>query len=67
MGTKNRLGWLYERDKVQKALSDVRTAKANVTTMQGIVTTSVISRSSSGILKKTGASQCISNLVRLRV
>ena len=55
MGTKDRLGWLYERDKVQKALSDVRTAKANVTTTLGVVTTSVISRSSSSILKKTGA------------
>lgn len=55
MGTKDRLGWLYEQDKVQKALSDVRTAKANVTTMLGVVTTSVISRISFSILKKTGA------------
>ncbi|KAG8531764.1 uncharacterized protein KY384_003400 [Bacidia gigantensis] len=40
MGTKDKLGWLYEQDKVQKALLDVQKAKSNVTTMLGIVTTS---------------------------
>ena len=52
MGTKDRLGWLYEQDKVQKALTDVRTAKASVTAMLGVVTTSVSSPISSDILKK---------------
>lgn len=42
MGTRDRMGWLYEQDRVQKALTDVRTAKANVTAMLGVVTTSVI-------------------------
>ena len=39
MGTKNKLGWLYEQDKVQKALGDVHTARENITTMLGVVTT----------------------------
>ena len=49
MGSKDRLGWLYEQDKVQKALTDVRTAKASVTAMLGVVTTSVSSPVSSNI------------------
>ena len=39
MGTKNKLGWLYEQDKVQRAMSDVRAAKENVNTMLGVATT----------------------------
>ena len=43
MGTRDRLGWLYEQDRVQKALTDVRTAKENVTAMLGVANASVIS------------------------
>lgn len=39
MGTRDRFGWLYEQDKVQKALKDVRAAREKVTTMLGVVTT----------------------------
>ena len=38
MGTRDRFGWLYEQDKVQKALCDVRAAREKVTTMLGVVT-----------------------------
>ena len=50
MGTKDRLGWLYEQDRVQKALNDVRTARTSVTAMLGVVTTSVLSPSSFCVL-----------------
>lgn len=55
MGTRDRLGWLYEQDRVQKALTDVRTAKANVTAMLGVATTSVISPIPSSFVSISGA------------
>ncbi len=39
MGTRDRFGWLYEQDKIQKALNDVRAAREKVTMMLGVVTT----------------------------
>lgn len=55
MGTRDRMGWLYEQDRVQKALTDVRTAKENVTAMLGVVTTSVISLILSNVMSIPGA------------
>lgn len=55
MGTRDRMGWLYEQDRVQKALTDVRTAKENVTAMLGVVTTSVISLIPSVVMSILGA------------
>ena len=43
MGTRDKIGWFYEQDRVQKALTDVRAAKGNITTMLGVASTSVIS------------------------
>ena len=55
MGTRDRIGWLYEQDRVQKALTDVRTAKANITAMLGVATTSVISPMPSIVMSISGA------------
>ena len=38
MGVVDRLGWLKEQDKIQRALTDLRTARLNVTGLLGIVT-----------------------------
>ncbi len=38
MGTRDKLGWLYDQEKVHRALGVVRTAKGNITTVLGIIT-----------------------------
>ena len=55
MGTRDRMRGLYEQDRVQKALTDVRTAKENVTAMLGVVTTSVVSPIPSIVMSISGA------------
>lgn len=46
MRMKDKLGWMFEQDKVQSALGDVRTARTNVTTMLSVVSRYVRSRES---------------------
>ena len=38
MGVFDRLGWLKEQDKIQRALADLRTARLNIIAMLGVVT-----------------------------
>ena len=38
MGIIDKLGWLKEQDKIQRALADLRTARINITAMLGVVT-----------------------------
>lgn len=37
MGAREKLGWMFEQDKVQRALGDIQAARANITAMLGVI------------------------------